>query len=110
MFDSSGRLKQPDGPVGTISQVLATCRVGVYRTDLLSIRRLVELLAKVVILHFEIIILVKKAQARFIAWLIGSVRDGRISQQRGGTVERELLEFLPRWFGVLYVHVALGLL
>ena len=70
LFDSSGRLKQPDGPVGTISQVLATCRVGVYRTDLLSIRRLVELLAKVVILHFEIIILTKEAQARFVIGLI----------------------------------------
>jgi len=46
MFNSSGRLKQPDGPVGTVSQVLATRRVGIYRLDLLSIRRLVELLAK----------------------------------------------------------------
>lgn len=72
-------MKQLDGPIGTISQVLATRRVGVYRTDLLSIRRLVELLVKVVILHFEIIVLAKEAQARFVVCLVGRVRDGRIS-------------------------------
>ena len=118
LLDSSSRLKQPDGPIGTISKVLATHRVDVYMLNLLSVSRLVELLAKVVILHFEIIVLAKEVQARFVVCLIGSVRDGcigsvrddRISQRRGGIVERKLLEFLPRWFGVLYIHVALGLL
>ena len=54
--------------------------VGVYRTDLLSIRRLVELLANMVILGFEIIIRAKKEEARFIASLVCSGRDGSISQ------------------------------
>jgi hypothetical protein len=66
-------LKQPDGPIGTISQVLATRRVSVLDLNLLSVRRLVELLAKMIILRFEIIILMKEAQACFVASLIWGV-------------------------------------
>jgi hypothetical protein len=84
--------------------------VGIYRPDLLSVRRLVELLAKVLIIYLEIIVLAKKAQVCFIARLTCSVRDGCVSRRRGGTIEHELLEFLPRWLGVLYVHLALELL
>ena len=64
MFGIGSQLKQPDGPIGTISQVLATHRVSVLDLNLLSVRRLVELLAKMIVLRFEIIILMKKAQAR----------------------------------------------
>jgi hypothetical protein len=63
-------LKQPDGPIGTISQVLATRRVSVLDLNLLSVRRLVELLAKMIVLRFEKIILTKEAQACFIASLV----------------------------------------
>ena len=59
---------------------MATRWVGVYKMDLLSIRRLVELLADVVILGFEIIIWAKKEEARFVASLVCSGRDGSISQ------------------------------
>jgi hypothetical protein len=82
--------------------------VGVHRPDLLSVRRFAELLAKVVILCLEIIVLVKKAEARFIASLICSIRDGSISRRRDGAAEYEFLEFLPRQLGILHVHVALG--
>jgi hypothetical protein len=41
--------------------------------NLLSVRRLVELLAKMIILRFEIIILMKEAQACFVASLIWGV-------------------------------------
>jgi hypothetical protein len=44
-----------------VHQVLAIYQTGVYRSVLLSIRRFVELLAKVVILSLEIIVLAKKA-------------------------------------------------
>ena len=110
MLDTGSRLKQPNGPVGMISQVLATHQVGVYQPDLLSVWRFVKLLVKVVILFLEIIVLVKKAEARFVASLVCSVRDGSIFRWRGGAAEHEFLEFLPRWLRVLYVHVALGLL
>jgi hypothetical protein len=63
-----------------VHQVLAIWQTGVYRSVLLSIRRFVELLAKVVILSLEIIVLAKKAQARFDASLVCSVKDGSISQ------------------------------
>lgn len=108
LFDFGGRLKQPNGPIGMVSQVLATHRVGIYRLDLLSVRRLVELLVKMVILCLEIVVLVKKAQARFIAHLACSVREGCVSRQRGGVVERELLEFLLRWLRVLHSGCSKG--
>ena len=54
-------MKQPDSPIGTISQVLATHIVSVLDSNLLSVRRLVELLAKMIVLFFEIIILTKEA-------------------------------------------------
>jgi len=41
--------------------------------NMLSVRRLVELLAKVIVLHFEIIILTKEAQACFVAGLIWGI-------------------------------------
>ena len=53
--------KQPDGLEGTISQVLATRRVGVLNLNLLSAETLVELLSKVIVLRFDIIILMKEA-------------------------------------------------
>ena len=67
------QLKHPDGPVGTISQVLATRGVGVLNLNMLSVRRLVELLVKVIVLRLEIIILTKEAQACFVAGLIWGV-------------------------------------
>jgi hypothetical protein len=73
LFSLGSRLKQLDDPVGTISQVLATHKMGALDLNLLSVRRLVKLLSKVIILHFEIIILMKEMQARFIASLIWSV-------------------------------------
>ena len=79
LLDSSSQLKQLDGPIGMVSYVLATCWVGVYKPDLLSVSRLVELLAKVVILYLEIIILAKNVEAHFLASLICDVRDGNIS-------------------------------
>ena len=54
-------MKQPNGPIQTISQVLATHGMGVLDLNLLSVRRLVELLSKVIVLRFEIIILMKEA-------------------------------------------------
>jgi hypothetical protein len=59
---------------------LATHWVGIYRPDLLSVRRLVELLAKVLIIYLEIIVLAKKAQVCFVAHLTCSVRDGCVSR------------------------------
>jgi hypothetical protein len=53
--------------------------VGVHELDLLSVRRLVKLLMKVVIFCFEIIILAKKVEARFIASLVCGIGDGNIS-------------------------------
>ena len=41
--------------------------------NLLSVRRLNELLAKVIVLRFEIIILTKEAEACFIAGLIWGI-------------------------------------
>jgi hypothetical protein len=64
------RLKQPYGPIDMIIQVLATRGVGVLNLNLLRVRRLVELLAKAIVLRFEIIILTKEAQARFVASLV----------------------------------------
>jgi hypothetical protein len=69
--------------------------------SLLSVRRLVELLMKVIVLRFEIIILTKEVQVRFIASLIWGILDGNVSRQWSGTFERELLECLPGWLGVL---------
>ena len=54
-------MKQPDGSVGMISQVLATHGMGMLDLNLLSVRRLVELLSKVIVLRFEIVILMKEA-------------------------------------------------
>ena len=68
------------------------------------------MLRKVVVFCFEIIILAKKAELCFFASLISSIRDGNISRWRGRTAELELLEFLPRWLEILYVHVAFRLL
>ena len=60
-----------------ISQVLATRRVSVLDLNLLSIRRLVELLAKVIVLCFEIIILMKEAQVSYGAYeMVMSLDDG----------------------------------
>jgi hypothetical protein len=36
--------------------------------------------------------------------------NGDVSYRGTRAVERELLEFLPRWLGVLHFHVALELL
>jgi hypothetical protein len=47
--------------------------MGALDLNLLSVRRLVELLSKVIILRFEIIILMKEMQARFVTSLIWSV-------------------------------------
>ena len=60
-FSPGSQLKQPDGLVGSIGQVLATHGMGVLDLNLLSVRTLVELLAKVIVLCFEIIILTKEA-------------------------------------------------
>lgn len=89
---------------------MATHWAGVHGSDLLSVRRFIELLMKVVIFCFEIIILAKKAEACFVASLVSAIRDGNISEWRGRTTELELLEFLPRRLGIFYVHVAFGLL
>jgi hypothetical protein len=67
-------------------------------------------LTEVVVFCFKIIILTKKAEACFITSLVSSIGDGNISRQKGRTAELELLEFLPRWLRVLYIHVALRLL
>ena len=40
---------------------MAAHRMGVLDLNLLSVRRLVELLSKVIVLHFEIVILTKEA-------------------------------------------------
>ena len=66
------QLKQPDGPIGMISQVLSTHRVSVLNLNLMSVRRLVELLAKMIVPCFEIIILME-SQARFIASLVWGI-------------------------------------
>ena len=68
-----GRLMQPDGPVGTISQVLATHGMGAFDLNLQSVRRLVELLSKVIVLCFEIIILMREAQACFVTGLVWGI-------------------------------------
>jgi len=47
--------------------------MGALDLNPLSVRRLVELFTKVIVLFFEIIILTKEAQACFIAGLIQSV-------------------------------------
>ena len=73
MFGLGSRLKQPDSPIGTISQVLATHGMGALDLNLLSVRRLVELLSKVIVLCFEIVVLTKETQARFIAGFVWSV-------------------------------------
>ena len=59
-FGPGSRLKQPNGLIGLIGQVLAAHRMGVLDLNLLSVRRLVELLSKVIVLHFEIIVLMKE--------------------------------------------------
>ena len=56
-----------------ISHVLATHGMGALDLNLLSVRRLVELLSKVIVLYFEIIILTKEMQACFIAGLVWSI-------------------------------------
>jgi hypothetical protein len=56
-----------------ISQALATSGVSVLDLDLLSVRRPVVLLAKMIVLHFEIIILMKEAQAHFIASIVWGI-------------------------------------
>ena len=53
-------MKQLDGPVGMISQVLATHRMGALNLNLLSVKRLVELLEKVIVLRFDIIVMMKE--------------------------------------------------
>jgi hypothetical protein len=73
LFGLGSRLKQPDDLVGTISQVFATHKMGALDLNLLNVRRLVELLSKVIVLRFEIIVLTKEMQARFIASLIWSI-------------------------------------
>jgi hypothetical protein len=65
---------------------------------------------KVDVLCLKIIVLAKKAEAHFVASLVGGVRDGSISRWRGRTTELELPKFLPRRLGILYTHVAFGLL
>jgi len=84
--------------------------VGARGSNLLSVRRLVELLRKVVVFCFEIIVLAQKAEACFVTSLICGVRDGNISQRRGRTTKLELLEFLPRRLEISCVHVAFKLL
>jgi hypothetical protein len=56
-----------------IIQVLATRGVGALNLNLLSVRRLVELLSKVVVFCFEVIILMKEAHARFISGLVWGI-------------------------------------
>jgi len=75
--------------------------MGALYLNLLSVRRLVELLSKVIILRFEIIILLKEEQARFIAGLVWGVRDGSVSRQWSGAFKGELLECFLGWLGVL---------
>jgi hypothetical protein len=72
-FGSGSRLKQPNSPIGMIGQVLATCRVSRLDLNPLSVRRLVELLSKVVILHLEIVVLTKESYTHFITSLVWSV-------------------------------------
>ena len=72
-FGPGSILKQPDAPIGSIVQVLAVHKMGSFDLNLLSVRRLVELLTKVIILHFKIIILTKEVEVRFVASLIRSV-------------------------------------
>ena len=108
LSSTSGRLEYPDHPIRAIDQVLATNREGGWHLDLLCVRRLLELLTKMVILCLEIVVLVKKAQARFITRLGCSVREGCVSRRRGGVVERELLEFLLRWLRVLHLGCSKG--
>ena len=56
-----------------IGQVLAVCGMGALDLNLLSVRRLVELLTKVIVVRFEIVILMKEAEAHFVAGLVQSV-------------------------------------
>ena len=79
LLNSSDRLKQPDSLIGALNQALATHWVSVQGIDLLSIKRLVELLTKVVVFCLDIIILAKKVEACFIASLACGLRDGNIS-------------------------------
>jgi hypothetical protein len=72
-LDLGSQLKQPDGPIGMISQVLATHKVSMLDLNLLSVRRLVELLVKMIVLRFEIIILMKEAQTCFVASLVWGI-------------------------------------
>ena len=74
-LNPSDRLKQPDGPVGVVSDVLATHWVGIRGLNLLSFRRLIKLLTKVVISCYKFIILAKMAEVRFVASLVCRVRD-----------------------------------
>jgi hypothetical protein len=46
LFGLGSCLKQPDDLIGTISQVLATHGMGALVLNLLSVRRLVELLSR----------------------------------------------------------------
>jgi hypothetical protein len=59
-FGPRCRLKQPDGPVGTIGQVLAARGASCPDLNPLSIRGLTELLSKVMVLRLEIIVLTKE--------------------------------------------------
>ena len=56
-----------------MGQVLATHGMGVLDLNLLSVRRLVELLSKVIVLRFEIVILMKEVQVRFVAGLVWGI-------------------------------------
>jgi hypothetical protein len=85
-----------------VSQVLTTHRVGAYRSDLLSIRRSIELLANVTILCIEVIVLAKEAQVRFVASFSCSVRDGHIFGQRSCTVVHVALRLLRRLSAFLF--------
>jgi hypothetical protein len=70
--------------------------MGALVMNLLSVRRLVELLSKVTVLRFEIVVLMKETQARFVTSLVWS-----ISRWWSGAFECELLKCFPRWLEVL---------
>ena len=69
--------------------------------NLLSVRRLIELLVNMIILRFEIIILTKEAQAHFVTSLVWGIYNGNVSRRWSGAFERELLECFLRWLEVL---------
>ena len=48
-------------------------RMGVLNLNQLSVRRLVELLSKVIVLRFEIVILTKEALSCFITGLVWGI-------------------------------------